>query len=211
MAYDRIDPREARSVWFPKFTIEHMPVSALMEKEINKLELKEISNYSRNIGIEPMASVFDIERIGWCEELNFKTYKIASVSIKEKELCKKIISLKKPVIASLGMYDFKKKSVPYPDKNVSYLYCVSKYPTNFSEIDMPDFKKSFFSGFSDHTIGIGACLYAISRGARIIEKHYSTNKSINCDTEKAHVCSMDLDDLTVLRENADSISILNNR
>ena len=29
--------------------------------EINKTELKEISDYSRNIGIEPMASVFDEE------------------------------------------------------------------------------------------------------------------------------------------------------
>ena len=62
--------------------------------EINKIELKEISDYSRNIGIEPMASVFDEERIDWCEELNFKTYKIASITIKEKKLCQKIISLK---------------------------------------------------------------------------------------------------------------------
>ena len=53
--------------------------------EIDKTELKEISDYSRNIGIEPMASVFDEERIDWCEELNFKTYKIASITIKEKK------------------------------------------------------------------------------------------------------------------------------
>ena len=57
--------------------------------EIDKTELKEISDYSRNIGIEPMASVFDEERIDWCEELNFKTYKIASITIKEKNFAKK--------------------------------------------------------------------------------------------------------------------------
>ena len=57
--------------------------------EINKTELKEISDYSRNIGIEPMASVFDEERIDWCEELNFKTYKIASITIKEKKTLSK--------------------------------------------------------------------------------------------------------------------------
>lgn len=179
--------------------------------EIEKAELKEISEYSRNIGIEPMASIFDEARVDWCEELNFKTYKIASVSINEEKLCKKILSLKKPVIASLGMYNFKQKGVPFDNKNISYLYCISNYPTKFSEIEMPDFKNSFFSGFSDHTIGIGACLYAVSRGAKIIEKHFSTNKSINCETEKAHVCSMNLEDLKTLRENVDSISILNNK
>ena len=178
--------------------------------EIDKTELKEISDYSRNIGIEPMASVFDEERINWCEELNFKTYKIASITIKEKKLCQKIISLKKPVIASLGMFDYKNKEVPFKDKNVSYLYCVSNYPTQLTEIEMPDFTKSFFSGFSDHTVGIGACLYSVSKGAKIVEKHFSLNKSINCNTEKAHVCSMNLEDLKILRENADSISVLLN-
>ena len=31
---------------------------------------------------------------------------------------------------------------------------------------------SFFDGFSDHTIGIAACLHAVSKGAKIIEKHF---------------------------------------
>ena len=42
---------------------------------------------------------------------------------------------------------------------------------------MPDFETSFFSGFSDHTIGIDACLLAISRGAEVIEKHFTLDKS----------------------------------
>ncbi len=177
--------------------------------ELTKEELKEIVNYSRKIGIETIASVFDEERIQWCEDLKLKLYKIASISIKNKKLCKKIISTNKPVIASLGMYNFKRKGIPFKSKNISYLYCISKYPTNLSEIKMPDFKKSFFTGYSDHTVGIGTCLFAIARGARIIEKHFTLNKAINCETEKAHVCSMNLEDLKALRENADIISILN--
>ena len=177
--------------------------------EISQEELKEITEYSRNIGIEPMASIFDEEKIKWCEELEFKVYKIASVTVQNQKLCEKIISLKKPVIVSLGMYDFEKKGKPFEDKNISYLYCVSKYPTNLSEIKMPNFKNSLFEGFSDHTIGIGACLFAVSRGAKIIEKHFSLNKSLNCETEKTHVCSMNMEDLKSLRENCDTISMLN--
>ena len=76
--------------------------------EISKKELKEISDYGKNIGINICASVFDLERVDWCEELNFQTYKIASRSVDDKELCEKIISLKKKVIISLGMYNFEK-------------------------------------------------------------------------------------------------------
>ena len=45
-----------------------------------------------------------------------------------------------------------------------YLYCVSKYPTMLSEIEMSNFNDSFFLGFSDHTVGVSAAIYAISKG-----------------------------------------------
>ena len=109
------------------------------------------------------------------------------------------------------MYDFKKKPLPFTNDNIIYLYCVSKYPTQLTEIDMPDFENSFFSGFSDHTIGIGASLYAISRGAEYIEKHYSNNSSMNVDTQKAHTCSMNETELSLLRNLADSLTVLKNK
>ena len=175
--------------------------------EFNFEELKYISDYSKNIGIKLFASVFNEEKIQWCEDLKIDSYKIASVSVHDKKLCNQIIKTNKRVIASLGTY--KKKKLPFKNKNIEYLYCVSEYPTSLEKIKMPNFKKSYFSGFSDHTIGLAASVYAISRGAKIIEKHFSLNKSLGCETEKAHVCSMDLDDLKKLRYYADAISLLN--
>ncbi|MBT89522.1 MAG: hypothetical protein CMN79_03410 [Spirochaetales bacterium] len=177
--------------------------------EINKREFKEIKTFSDNLGIETFASIFDNERLEWCEELSIKLYKIASRTVKEDiNLCKKIISTDKLVIISLGMYDYKNKGVPFKNSNVKYLYCVSKYPANLTDINMPDFENSFFSGFSDHTVGIAASLYAISRGAEFIEKHYSNNKSINIKTQLGHVGSMNFDDLQKIRELADSLTLL---
>lgn len=174
--------------------------------ELTFEELKYINDYSKNIGIKLFASVFNEEKIEWCEDLGIDLYKIASVSIENKKLCEKIFKTNKRVIASLGMYN--KKFLPYKNKNIEYLYCVSEYPTSLEKIKMPDFNKSSFVGFSDHTIGLAASVYAISRGAKIIEKHFSLNKSLGCDTEKAHVCSMDLNDLKNLRYFADSIVLL---
>ena len=118
------------------------------------------------------------------------------------------MKLNKKVIISLGMYDFANKQLPYKKDNIEYLYCVSKYPASHEDIKMPNFNNSFFSGYSDHTIGIGACLYAASRGAKIIEKHYSNNKSLNTKTEMAHVCSMDQKDLLTIRNLSDSLNLL---
>ena len=106
------------------------------------------------------------------------------------------------------MYDYKNKDIPYKGDNIIYLYCVSKYPTTISDLEIPDFDNSFFSGFSDHTVGIGACLYAVSRGATYIEKHYSNNKSMNVDTQMAHICSMDGQDLSKLRELSDTFTLI---
>ena len=148
--------------------------------QFSKEEFFEIVNYSRNLGIEIFASIFDEEKIKWCEDMDINYYKIASRTVKEdKNLCKKIIQTGKTVFVSLGMHDYKKKGLPFKNKNVIYFYCVSKYPTNLNEINMPDFKENkLIQGFSDHTIGIGACIYAVSRGAKYLEKHFSNNKFI---------------------------------
>tara|TARA_B100001248_G_C27396008_1_gene465590 strand:+ start:1224 stop:1961 length:738 start_codon:yes stop_codon:yes gene_type:complete len=177
--------------------------------DTTKNELKEINNFCKDNDIELSASIFDEEKLEWCEELDFQKYKIASRTIKDDiSLCEKIISTNKEIIASLGMYDFEKNGVPFNKNNIKYLYCVAKYPTQLYEIDMPDFENSFFSGFSDHTVGIDACLFAISRGAKIIEKHFSNNKSLNVQTQAAHTGAMDMHDLENIRRFSDSFNLL---
>ena len=56
------------------------------------------------------------------------------------------------------------------------------------------------TGYSDHSIGIGACIEAASRGATLIEKHFTLDKNLQCETESAHSCSMDLNELKKLSE-----------
>ncbi len=178
--------------------------------DINKDELKKIRDFCNNTGIKLSASIFDEEKLDWCEELDFEVYKIASRTVNEDtKLCEKIISKNKRTIISLGMYDYSTK-LPFKNKNVEYLYCVSKYPTALTEINMPNFDESFFVGFSDHTVGIDAAIYSISKGARIIEKHFTNNKSINVSTQLGHIGSMDYHDLSNLRRIADSITLLRN-
>ena len=69
--------------------------------------------------------------------------------------------------------------LPIMNKNIDYLWCKSKYPaTPWDLINMPkDFSNSPYTGYSDHSMGIEIPLIAISRGASIIEKHFTLDRS----------------------------------
>ena len=157
-----------------------------------------LAKYCDNIGIEFMASVFDEERFEWLDNLGVKTHKIASRTSKhDRKLSELILSDGKPTIISTGMHDFAEFPYGHSD-NVEYLFCVSKYPTYVDDeklAKMPHFKRPGYSGYSDHTIGIGAAIRAHSRGATILEKHFSNNIFSQTKLEGGHLGSFDQNSL----------------
>lgn len=149
--------------------------------------------------IEFFASVFDLERILWTEEIRMKRYKIASRSVFDEDLCRAILDLNKPIIVSdgyLGPKNVGELSLLEELRvglNVKWLYCISEYPTALGDIDFPEFKET--DGFSDHTIGTSAAKVAMSLGARIIEKHFTLDKTL---PGPDHICSADPEELLEL-------------
>jgi len=147
--------------------------------EINRDQAFQLAEECQNVGIEFMASAFDAERVNWLKELNVRKFKLASRSINDKELIQEMAETGKPILASLGLWNETEFPVLKSKGSVLFLYCVSKYPTDlndfeFSKIKFPD---KYF-GFSDHSIGITAAIVALSRGAQILEKHFTLDKSM---------------------------------
>jgi len=130
------------------------------------------------VDIEFMASVFDIKRISWAENIEMKRYKIASRSINDMELIKEIGKTGKPVLASLGMWEGEEFPVFESVKDMKFLYCVSKYPTLPEDLDLEHIDFSKYIGFSDHTVGIDAAMQAFSIGAKIVEKHFTLDTNM---------------------------------
>jgi hypothetical protein len=165
---------------------------------------KKICKYANTLNIEIFASVFHKDRLKWICDENFNTIKIASRTVKEDiDLCEEIINTGKQIYCSLGMWD--KDKLPFNNPNVKYFHCVSKYPHSYEEAleHMPEKFDSKIIGYSDHSIGIDACKESIKRGAKIIEKHFTLDKNFNSNTEGAHKCSMDYQDLLELRKFCD--------
>lgn len=179
--------------------------------QFSRDEFEKIALWCDQEEVELMASVFCEEYLDWCEAVGMKRYKIASRTVTEDpELCKKILDLGKETIISLGAWHGSNTKPFGMHDRIKYLYCISKYPTLTEDLVLEkDFPKNYaelgLAGYSDHTLGIGACLTAVARGAQIVEKHFSLDKTNNKPTEKAHVCSMTPEELAELRKYGDAI------
>ncbi|WP_417613170.1 N-acetylneuraminate synthase family protein [Owenweeksia hongkongensis] len=158
------------------------------------------------IGIEFMASPFDPERVSWLEKLGVKRYKIASRSVRDSKLLNAVVATKKPIISSLGLWEGKDFPVIGGDRQTRFLYCVAKYPTPLSDINFAEitFSEQGYFGFSDHTVGISAPVAAISRGALLIEKHFTLDTAMYGPD---HSCSMTPSELSRLTKFRDEIAV----
>lgn len=150
--------------------------------EINHLDkesLKKLHDWANHFEIEIMFSVFNDDSFKLLLPFNPKRFKIASRTlIDDFNLVKKILKTNKQTIISLGFW--KKKTLPFKkNKQIKYLWCKSEYPAFNKHLN--DFPKNFstlkFDGLSDHCLGIDTSLLAISRGANIIERHFTLDKS----------------------------------
>lgn len=83
---------------------------------------------------------------------------------------------------------------------VTLLHCTSQYPTPWHEVNLKamDTLSAAFGlnvGYSDHTEGTVIPLAAVARGAKIIEKHFTLDKTLPGPDHKA---SIEVDDLKKL-------------
>lgn len=127
-------------------------------------------------------------------DIGVKTMKIASGEITNHEFIKAAAKLRLPLIISTGMTTISEiASVVEIVRNekcpFALLHCVSSYPTPIEEANLSTitFLQKIFDtpvGYSDHTIGIEACLAAVSLGACIIEKHFTLDKNMEGPDQK---------------------------
>ena len=150
---------------------------------------EELFNYARSLDLEIFSSPFSKEAVDFLEKFNPVVYKIASFEITDYELIDYTASKGKPIIVSTGIAEFEdiQNAVDSAKKHnveIALLKCTSAYPAPRSEVNLKTIKalKEIFNcevGFSDHTLGISAPIAAVTMGARIVEKHFILNKSIN--------------------------------
>lgn len=149
---------------------------------------KKIKNFVEKLGMIYLNTPFSRAAADRLERLGVEAFKIGSGECNNYPFIEHVASFKKPIILSTGMNDIKSisKSVSILKKSkVEYalLHVTSIYPTPYDKVRLGalnDLKKSFPNavlGLSDHSIGNYTCFAAISLGASILEKHFTSNKN----------------------------------
>ena len=149
---------------------------------------KELFEYANNIGMTIISTPFDESAVDLLESLSCPFYKVASFELTDLPLIKYIAQTKKPMILSTGMANEKeiKEAIDVIQEHGSgdfiLLHCVSGYPTPVEEINLDTItllKKKFQCevGLSDHTLGNTSAILSIALGAKVIEKHFTFDRS----------------------------------
>ena len=170
---------------------------------LNLPQLKKLKKYAKSMSLDFICSIFDEESLNLSKKIGLDAYKIASSDITDIKLLYQIKKINKPIILSTGMAshnEIKNAIKILGQQKVYLLHCVSLYPCliddiNLNRINSLSKKFKLPIGFSDHTLGVNACLMAITMGSQIIEKHFTLNKSwIGAD----HELSADPKDLKII-------------
>eukprot|EP00003_Mantamonas_plastica_P000164 TRINITY_DN10149_c0_g1_i1.p1 TRINITY_DN10149_c0_g1~~TRINITY_DN10149_c0_g1_i1.p1 ORF type:complete len:530 (+),score=184.49 TRINITY_DN10149_c0_g1_i1:73-1590(+) len=148
--------------------------------------LKELCN---SLGMDLFSSPFSIEAVDFLDSLDVPCFKIASFEGQDQQLLKRVARTGKPVIMSTGM-----ASVGDIDESVRtlrdagntqlcVLKCTSAYPAKPEDAHlatMNTIANTFGTtpGLSDHTLGIAVPVAAVTMGARIVEKHFTLDRSV---------------------------------
>lgn len=152
-------------------------------------EYQNLRTYAEELGIAFFATAFDFKSADFLEELKVPAFKIASGDLKNIPLIKYVAKFQKPVIVSTGggsLQDIRRMvdSVMPINRQLVIMQCTAGYPCAFEEMNLrviSTLKEDFPEvtiGLSAHDNGIAMSVVAYTLGARVIEKHFTLNRSL---------------------------------
>ena len=171
----------------------HMKEGETVTDLFRRLELprewhEELRDLALSHGLVFLSTPFDEASVDLLEQLGVPAFKVASYDLTHLPLLRHIASKGKPTILSTGMGTlgeieeaigiFRARSVP-----VAVLHCPLGYPPPLDTVNLAaiDTLRRAFDvpvGFSDHTVGWAMPVAAVARGASILEKHITMDRTL---------------------------------
>jgi len=176
-------------------TDNNLDKEASIHDVISTLELprewiSDLHSYCEKQDILFLATPFDEHAVDILDEY-VPAYKVASSSVTHLPFLETVGATGKPVLMSTGAHDLKEVETAVETleqagaSDVALFHCVAAYPTPLEKINVKtiDTLREEFSvpvGLSDHTEepAIAPCA-AVSRGAAMIEKHITLDRSMD--------------------------------
>tara|TARA_B100001093_G_scaffold514741_1_gene589476 strand:- start:3038 stop:4090 length:1053 start_codon:yes stop_codon:yes gene_type:complete len=160
----------------------------LRKLELQAADFERLNNYAADKGIMMLSTPFDLDSVDLLVKIGIPALKLSSGDLLNIPLLRKVKATELPVILSTGMSnlgEIEKALAVFGEEGRSQLIllqCTTNYPIEPEEANLRvmDTYRSAFKlhvGFSDHTATIESALAASALGARVIEKHFTLDKS----------------------------------
>jgi N-acetylneuraminate synthase/N,N'-diacetyllegionaminate synthase len=148
-----------------------------------------LRDHSVRRGILFFSTPFDEASADELEALGVPLFKVPSGEITNVPLLRHLAGKRRPVIVSTGMSTLDEVALAVEvlrtggDPPLALLHCLSAYPAPAAEINLRamDTLRARFGvpvGFSDHTAGLAVPVAAVARGAAIVEKHFTLDRTL---------------------------------
>ena len=148
----------------------------------------ELKQYTEELGLEFMSSPYDLNALDELVKIGVSCIKIGSGEISNLEFLKLAAETKLPIILATGAASLSEidEAMNIFDKSrnskIILLQCITQYPTQFQYANIrtiETYRQTYgcIVGYSDHTPGLAVPLGSVALGARVIEKHFTDDKS----------------------------------
>lgn len=156
--------------------------------EFGLKEYRQLKAHAEERQMEFMSTAFDFASVDFLEKIGVSSYKIASGDVTNPPLLEYIARLRKPMFISTGACTLDEirqacLAVTKYHEQICLLHCVAGYPPDYAQLNLnfiQVLKQEFpyaIIGYSGHDNGILAAVVAYMLGARVVEKHFTLNRS----------------------------------
>ena len=180
----------------------------LKRLELPRIEHAKLIEHCAMRGIGFFSTGFDLDSLDFLNKLGFTRFKVPSGEITNLPYLRRVASFGKDIILSTGMASIGEieaaieaiEAAGLQRERITILHCTTEYPAPFDEVNlraMDTIGRAFGVqvGYSDHTQGIEVSLAAVALGAKVIEKHFTLDRSL---PGPDHAASLEPDELSAL-------------
>lgn len=173
--------------------------------QLSTEEMFEAFDYCKQQGILPLCTPWDFESLKLLEGYGMPAYKVASADLTNHDLLTAIVKTGKPLICSTGMStETEIRETVNLLKSLGGLYvllhCNSTYPTPFKDVQLNYLERlrelgDCPVGYSGHERGVHVAIAAVAKGAKVIEKHLTDDKTSEGNDHKVSLLPEEFKDL----------------
>lgn len=154
--------------------------------EFEQDEYAEIARYSAEKGVDWFASPWDEPSVDFLEGMGVTTHKVASASVTDLGMLRRLRDTGKPIILSTGMSTIEQIDTAVEilgTDNLVLMHATSTYPlppeeANLRMIHTLKERYNVPVGYSGHEPGLQISLAAVALGAQAVERHITLDRTM---------------------------------